>query len=336
MVSLIAIAFPETLAQQQPVHAVPKAASYRLSFAHCNYWEHPAYTVLEQYYQTRDIFLYLGEVKTDIDLSIKLTCEDAHIYWAYQLKGKQELAIQLKRRTIRLKTKAEHYRAVYLPGGTHTAYFKKGVHYLIFYFVVKKSLLLRFRDTSLHFLNKLLENLAQQQATFTCTLPMPLASKITIYLHRLFNLGRQDELGMEEHIPPLILRLVALARQAHYQEQVSEDKTIILLEQLRQQVLENIRESIAFTIKELAEDFRLNAHYLNQLHKRHYHESTQRFITRSKLEEGYRQIAEEGRHPTEVAFSLLFYDGSAFTKAFKKEFGITPNSLYQKCRKKLR
>lgn len=330
MESLIQLEFPEALGDIERSHTLPQSVAYRLSYAHCNYWQHSAFTVLEQYYQTKDIFLYLGEVKTEIDLAVKLHCAAANLYWVYQLEDEYLLLIQHKRKGAELKTREKTHRVVYLPAGDHTAYFEKGGHYLIFYFVVDKKLLLRFQDSSLRFLKRLLEKLDCEHPEFAFTVRLPIDAKTMQFIHRLFDLSRSDELAMEERIPPIILRLIALARQHDSKENQSIGKTVDKLNQIRRQVLENIQEGRLFTIHELAEDFNFNVNYLRQSHKKHYQESLQRFITKSKLAEAYRQIADEHRAPTEVAHALGFYDGAAFTNAFKKEYGIVPSDLFQK------
>lgn len=334
MESLIQLEFPLELGKMEPGHNAPRTAAYHLSYAQRNYWEHKKFTVLEQYYRTKDIFLYLGEVKTDINLAIKLRCAEANLYWVYQLEDNYLLLIQHKRKRAELKTKEKNYFAVYLPAGDHTAYFEKGGNYLIFYFVVGRELLLRFQNSSLRFLKKLLEKLDKQHSEFAFTIRLPIETQTMLNIYRLFGLQRLDELALEERIPPIILRLLALARSAHAQQEVSIGNTSTKLSQIRQQVLENIKEGNVFTIRELAEEFNLNVDYMRQSHKSQYYESLQRFITKSKLSEAYRQIAEEHKTPTEVAQGLSFYDGAAFNRAFKKEFGITPSILYQQYHKK--
>lgn len=334
MESLIQIEFPEALEPIQCSHILPRAATYRMNYAHCNHWEHPSFWVVEQYYQTKDIFLYLGEVKTTIDLPITLHCKASNLYWVYQLEDEYLLLVNHEKRKAQLKTKEKSYRAVYVPLGDHSSYFEKDGHYVIFYFVVDKDLLLRFQDTSLRFIKDLLDRLKKDHAEFAFSIRLPIDSRIMLYMRRLFGLGRLDDLALDEHIHPTILRLLALARSQNRQEKTAGGKPLPKVEQIRQQVLENIQSGHSFTIRELAESFDLSIDYLRQIHKQFFHESLQRFITRSRLEEAYRQIAENGKPPTEVAQGLSFYDGAAFTRAFKKEFDITPGILYQQYHKK--
>lgn len=325
----IQIHFSKKLGEIKASYSLPKTATYRLLYADRTYWEHPSFSVLEQYYQTQDIFLYLGEVRTTINLSIELNCVSTNIYWVYQLEDEYLLLINKEPKKGQLKSKGKSYRTVYLTAGDHTADFLAGGHCLIFYFVVNKELLLRYQDT-LHFLKKLLRKLDSEHPEFAFSSRLPLDSKTMPSLRRLFALGRLDALALEERIPPIILRLLAIARQSHSQEAFAADKSISKLQQIRQQALTHITMGEVFTIGELAEQFGLDVDYLRQTHKTHFQESLQSFITKSRLTEAYRQIKEEHRTPTEVSFSLGFYDGAAFTKAFKKAYGITPSVLYKR------
>ncbi|WP_130856661.1 helix-turn-helix domain-containing protein [Olivibacter jilunii] len=329
----VRIEFPYISDPVQLSYNLPKNTTYRLRYGHCRHWQHPKFTVIEQYCQTKDTYIYLSEIVPSMELTVNFIYTHDDLYFFYQLKGNTRLWIDQKKATI-LRMKEQNYQISHLPAGHHQAYYKKEKRYLTFYFIIDRSLLLHFQDNSLSFLKDLLFKLTYKPEKFGSTISIPLSAKAKLYLYRLFHLPRQNELSLERYIPPILLQLITLARQEYSEEYQSQNKLILKLQQIRQQVQENIKESVAFTVEELAHNHQLTTNYLNQVHRRHYHESLQRYITRTKLAEGYRQIVEEGITPTAVALDLLFYDGAAFTRAFKKEFGILPSILYLRYHKK--
>jgi len=327
------IRFPQVSEHVHLSRTLPADAAYRMRFASCRHWQHEQFRVVEQYYASINIFLHLLEIKCMDDLFIDLTGQYGDLYFLYQLEGKLRLTVAAKKKISAIQIKAHHYRAAYLPAGDHGAYFKKGTRTLLFYFVVRQDLLLQIGPTSLSFMKKLLHQMVYKPHHPGTSTSLPLLSKTRLHIHRIIHLPRYETLALEEHIPAMVFRLIALAREACEEENTAMGKSMQQLEQIRQLVQENIAESIAFSITELAEDFQMSPDYLRTVHKKFYHESLQRFITHSRLMEGKRQL-EEGRHPTEVALDLLYYDGSAFNRAFKKEFGLTPSVLYEQARPK--
>ncbi|HWV71159.1 MAG TPA: AraC family transcriptional regulator [Pseudosphingobacterium sp.] len=329
MGSLIQLEFPEALGDIEQSHRLPQSVAYRLSYAHCNYWQHSAFTVLEQYYQTKDIFLYLGEVNTDIDLAIKLRCKAANLYWVYQLENNYLLLINPKRKRAQFKTREKTYRAVYLPAGDHTAYFEKGGHHLVFYFVVDKELLLRFQDSSLRYLKKLLEKLDKGRPGFALSLKLPINAYTMRHLNMLLHAKQVDALELEAEIPHLVLRLLVIARQQHFQQQGFVRMEITKLDEIRAYIKENIKNGAIHSIPAIAQQFELSPYQLRFSHKQAFGTSLQAYITDLRLSEAYYLIKVERFKPLQAAYTMGYSDIRSFRKQFLKRHGITPGELYK-------
>ncbi len=54
------------------------------------------------------------------------------------------------------------------------------------------------------------------------------------------------------------------------------------------------------------------------------------YRNRLRLENAYRMLCTRSLHPKEVAFELDFYDVFHFSKAFKRQFGLTPTALLRR------
>ncbi|MFC6101212.1 helix-turn-helix domain-containing protein [Olivibacter domesticus] len=329
MESQIQLEFPQALGDIARSHTLPQSATYRLNYAHCNYWQHSAFTVVEQYYQTKDIFLYLGEVKTDIDLSITLHCNASNLYWVYQLEDEYLLVVNHEKRKAQLKTKEKSYRAVYVPVGDHNSYFEKDGRYLVFYFVVDKDLLLRFQDTSLRFIKDLLNRLKKEHPEFAFSLRLPIDAHTIRHLNKLLHIQKLDALELEGEIPQVIIRLIVIARTAFYRRQQHIRLAVERLAEIRQYIKDSIEVGNIYTISYIAYQFDISPYRLRYSHKQAYEHSLQAYITDLRLKEVHHLIKEEGFRPLQAAYAMGYTEMRSFRKQFIKHFGITPNDLFK-------
>jgi len=327
--SLIKLEFPNSLGEPTLNHMLPKTATYRLGYALCNYWEHQVYSVVEQYYRTKHIFLYLGEIKTDVDLSIILRCSTPNIYWIYQLEDEYLLVVNCKHRKIPLKPKEKNYQAVYVPSGDHHSHFEKGTHCLVFYFVVDEELLLRFRNTSLHFIKDLLDKLKESHEEFAASLRLPIDAHVLRHLNKLLHHRKLDELELEGEIPLAIIRLIVIARSAFYLRQQHIRLDVERLAEIRLFIKENIDIGNIYTVSQIAYRFDISPYQLRYAHKQAYDQSLQEYITDLRLKEVYHLIKEEGFRPLQAAYAMGYTEIRAFRRQFIKHFGITPNDLFR-------
>jgi len=330
METLIQLQFPKHLQPVQLRQRLPPSATYHMQYACCKHWQHASFSVIEQYYQTKDIYLYLGEVRTSVDLPITFHCSTAHVYWVYQMQDDYLLVIDHEHKKTKLKSTAKSYRAVYVPVGDHRGYFQKGGHYLIFYFSVDPDLLLRFQDTSLRFLKALLDRLAKEHATFAFSIQLPIDAQVLRHLNKLLHIRKLDALELEGEIPHVILRLIAIARVAFYKQQRHIRLEIEKLEEIRLFIKENLEIGNVYAVPHIAQQFEISPYHLRYSHKQAYGISLQGYMTDLRLKEVYRLIEIERLPPLQAAYAMGYNDIRSFRRQFIKHFDITPNELHKR------
>lgn len=136
----------------------PANAHHKISYAACNYWQHPKFAIIEQYYDAKDAFICLTEVNSKIDLEIPISCHLDDLYWVYQLRGECKVYLQEPPHTVVLESKAHFYTVVEVPSGNYIAHLKRGRH-LLFYFVLKDDWLSRNEAEGLDPLMHYLQNM---------------------------------------------------------------------------------------------------------------------------------------------------------------------------------
>lgn len=83
------------------------------------------------------------------------------------------------------------------------------------------------------------------------------------------------------------------------------------------------------SITQLARIARMSSTKLKQKFKQVYGLRLYEFYNKQRLNKA-KELIQQGSAPKEVGLSIGFTDVSNFTKAFKKEYGYTPGSIYEK------
>ena len=97
-----------------------------------------------------------------------------------------------------------------------------------------------------------------------------------------------------------------------------------LYEKLLAYINTHIDENI--TLDDLANNFFVSKYYISHLFKENTGISLHQYVTKKRLAL-CRHAIEEGTIPTKAASSFGFKDYSTFYRAFKKEYGFSPNNL---------
>lgn len=120
--------------------------------------------------------------------------------------------------------------------------------------------------------------------------------------------------------------LVQLARAVRKLEPVYKSREQDLLEQVLEYIQKNLCKRIS--VEETARVFHVSPSTLTHLFPQEMSISFYRCVTQRRLAEAKKQIAQ-GRSMEEISLMVGFSDYSAFYRAFKSEYGVSP-AFYKK------
>lgn len=90
-------------------------------------------------------------------------------------------------------------------------------------------------------------------------------------------------------------------------------------------VLANRSDGVAVTVKELAAASGYSMNQFTRVFRTLFHMKPVEFLMRLRLGHASRLLRSDEKSIVEIAMECGFYDQSAFTKAFRRQFGMTPH-----------
>jgi len=102
-----------------------------------------------------------------------------------------------------------------------------------------------------------------------------------------------------------------------------KDKVNAILTYVRQNVLDNEK----IKISAIADEFNMSPNYVSVFIKKHAGISIQNYMIQTKMKMAERLLKQTSLNFSEIAMKMGFTDSSHFTKAFKKNRGMTPKAF---------
>lgn len=102
-----------------------------------------------------------------------------------------------------------------------------------------------------------------------------------------------------------------------------KDKVNAILTYVRQNVLDNEK----IKISAIADEFNMSPNYVSVFIKKHAGISIQNYVIQTKMKMAERLLKQTSLNFSEIAMKMGFTDSSHFTKAFKKNRGMTPKAF---------
>lgn len=90
-------------------------------------------------------------------------------------------------------------------------------------------------------------------------------------------------------------------------------------------VLANQNDGVAVTVKELAAASGYSMNQFTRVFRTLFHMKPIEFLMRLRLARASRLLRSDEKPIVEIAMECGFYDQSSFTKAFRRQFGVTPH-----------
>ena len=306
----------------------PVNATYKLSYTDCNSWKNQDFSITEQYYDAKDVFIGLTEVRNGDEITIPFNCERYDLYWLYQLKGRMELLDRTGINKI-LRINNGQYVLTAMPEEQYYAYFKPGKH-LLCYFVVKSEWLLRHDGAGLDLIDSFLEQLRQKDringsAFVKEVLPInPVARRLLL---SIFTLSEPIPISLDTKLYERTISLLVQSLQDLTDKFIVEDQQKVLVDQIRLYVHEQLTEGPIPSIKEITEHFEVSRSYLWKYHQQYYGIDLQQFITEKKLGYSYELLIKSSLSIAEIAFKCGFAEAGNFARAFKARYGFPPSHI---------
>lgn len=138
------------------------------------------------------------------------------------------------------------------------------------------------------------------------------------------------EHGSRTRAVSLFLQLLCDLRE---QEQVPEGDAGVQLQRTRAYIEQHYRESL--TLEQLAEMAGLSRNYYVSLFKKHYGESVVHYMTRLRMEQARRLMANPELRLRDIAHEVGYNDEFYFSRKFKQETGITPSAYIRNRTRKI-
>jgi len=155
-------------------------------------------------------------------------------------------------------------------------------------------------------------------------------SRITLTLKQIFELYETDSYLNQLKIQSLLLELIIHQVESLYVE--NEHKEIIAnknhyekIQMVKKLIDDDLSKN--HTISELAKAVGTNEQYLKKHFKQYFGKTVMNYITEKKMEHAKKLILMGKYRVSDVAQMTGYKHSTHFTTAFKKYFGIIPNSL---------
>lgn len=305
----------------------PASAEYHIAYAACNHWQHPEFSIIEQYYDAKDAFICLLEINTRAKISIPMHFILHDLYWLHQLNGTLQISEGAHRQSFILELPDEHYCITYIPPKKFLLHVSKGRH-MLFYFVIKSNWLLRRPCTRMEELQSFLAKLRARLMESESTKALPIRAKNRVHMLSLF--GQARRLPVEQDCvvyDKVINMLVRSLRDMESPQKPLMLKSIQLLDAVHELIGERLGNGQPILIKELASQFGVSTSYLNTVHRQRYSVGLKRYLSEQKFNYARMLLHEEGMDISTVSHLLGYNQPAAFTKQFARYFGYPPSSL---------
>ncbi|WP_411349104.1 AraC family transcriptional regulator [Paenibacillus sp. WLX2291] len=138
------------------------------------------------------------------------------------------------------------------------------------------------------------------------------------------------EHGSRTRAVSLFLQLLCDLRE---QENVPEGDAGVQLQRTRAYIEQHYREPL--TLEQLAEMAGLSRNYYVSLFKKHYGESVVHYMTRLRMEQARRLMANPELRLRDIAHEVGYNDEFYFSRKFKQETGITPSAYIRNRTRKI-
>ncbi|QNL47905.1 helix-turn-helix transcriptional regulator [Olivibacter sp. SDN3] len=310
----------------QKLDQCPPIATHKLAYASCNYWRHARFSIIEQYYDAKDVFIGLTEVRNKDEITIPFSCERYDLYWLYQLKGRMELLDRTGINKI-LRISNGQYILTAMPEEKYYAYFKPGRH-LLCYFVVKSEWLLRNDGAGLDIIDSFLAQLRQSERITASVFAQELLTigpVVRKQLFTMFTLSKGIPIHVDAKLYKLSINLLVQSLQDLTDDTIVEDRHKLLIDQVRLYVSEQLKEGQIPPIEDIAAHFNISTSYLRKQHKRYYAIDLRQFIKQVRFDFAYYLVTRSNLSNNIIASMCGFADKASFGKAFKRYFGFPPS-----------
>ncbi len=115
-----------------------------------------------------------------------------------------------------------------------------------------------------------------------------------------------------------------------YAIKAAENENVELCEKIRDYLEKNYKQNI--TVEELAAKFYLSKFYMLHLFKETMGVSPMKYLQYYKMKNAMKKLSETDRTITEIACSLGYEDGAAFSRVFKRSAGLSPSEYRERAR----
>ncbi|MFA7408061.1 MAG: AraC family transcriptional regulator [Anaerolineaceae bacterium] len=285
--------------------------------------------VLEQWYDTPDAFFQLINVSTTQKWRVPFHTTRYDLYAFHSLAGSSfriaPINGQPNGSDIRLDQ--GQYRLSYLPPASYYADFEAG-DCLIFFFVIKPSLLFREHSPELYDpITPPVEALRQRLSTLQVS---PARATSQTARQRIIHYLRNPGETYLQRLQTMQSTLIFLLR--HYLSelqllQLQDQSELQIIAQVKAHIRMQIADGAPLTLYELADQSGLSLSYLKTLFVKYEQISLSRYILEEKLDLS-RQLLQRGMPVAQVAY-FLCWNPSHFRRVFKLHHRISPKDFQQ-------
>jgi len=300
----------------------PSNGAYELTNSKCSYWEHPIFSIIEQYYDYRDAYLCLVEIQARTAIDIPITSILPDLYAVYQLTGGYQIWLHEKSEAPTLQLQKGESLMIYMPPQKYIARVSSGNH-LIFYFVVSADFLLREPTSELNAIKEPLEQLRIRGENHTSAATLKIVPSVESSIMHFLSAAKGSYFKRYKMAHNLIINLLL-----HYNDPFSlkSDMPIgyqDILYNLRLFIEEKIEEGDPISIEDITKKAGLAYTQLEKLFRRSYHQSIWQYVVNTKLNMGEYLLRNSQLKVSQIAY-FLNMSSEHFTRIFKAKYGMSP------------
>jgi len=292
------------------------------------FYKHPFFSIVLQNYDAMDVFLCVAEIRAQQAFYLHLQTVLPDIYWIFNLKGTYQLHPYGIPEQHIIQLEAQQYTIAYAPPQQFTASFPPGIHRYI-YFSVSKACLQRNENHGPALFKQVLQKQAQAAAVHHIFPAFPIRRTFSNIYGDLLGIPKPTmvDFAFEAHLSHCIASLIRQSKidlSGYSGENLSSHQ---LATKVRQRIQDNLKNGVASNVNDLADYFNRSRQNLNQVHRQHYRTDLQSYIKQLRMEKAMQLLQEERLKPSDVWIKVGYQDIFAFSKAFKKYYGVSPSTL---------
>lgn len=311
----------------EEVTRAPFVPKYRLKYASkpLNFWKHPDFSVVIQAHDAYDCYISILEIKAKEPLILRVHTHRHDLHWLYQLKGKGSLKAIARFQEEAVSLYEGTHLQLYCPPEEASLEVKKN-HFLLVILTIKGGWIKRYRYDFSNELENIIWRLEKKEVQWQFSKHIVTTASMLERLTKLLLLPLKGNFAMDADIAIHVSAVIGLddfqtekRKTSSAVEHTSTFRTFVRL---------YVETNKPVTVAGLSDLLGVSTRYLLRIYRKRYPETPQQYISEMKFTVACERLIA-GQSIKQLAYDLGYSAPAAFSRQFKKRYGIYPRAYQQ-------